>query len=61
MVQLAPDASPLSRCLQPKKKKNYAYISSACLAWPPLYSHSHQKGDRFKTDETESFFVSKAI
>lgn len=34
MVQLAPDASPLSHCLQPKK---YALISSTCLDWTLLF------------------------
>lgn len=32
MVQLAPDASPLSRRLQPKKKKNMNTL--VLLAWP---------------------------
>lgn len=31
MVQLAPDASPLSRRLQPKKKKKHVLVP---LAWP---------------------------
>lgn len=57
MVQLAPDASPLSRRLQPKKKKMHTLV---LLAWPGhlcILTLVRREAVFLKTDETGSFFV----